>query len=88
MLDNKTFQNCENLKKIYVEDGCEADLSNIKISDSAKVGPQPETMARNVRVWDLRDYKRVVIPEGTERIGNSWFYRSGIESVKIPASVK
>ena len=88
MLDNKTFQNCENLKKIYVEDGCEADLSNIKIQNSTKVGPLPETMVGNVRVWDLRGCKDIVIPEGVETIGNYWFWGSTAEGVTISASVK
>ena len=45
-------------------------------------------MAGNVRVWDLRSCKTVVIPDGTEKIGNYWFYGSMIESVEIPAYVK
>ena len=32
--------------------------------------------------------KDVVIPEGTEKIGNHWFWRSEINSVIIPASVR
>lgn len=31
--------------------------------------------------------KNVAIPEGTEEIGNRWFYDSEIESVIVPASV-
>ena len=31
--------------------------------------------------------KEVVIPEGTEKIGNHWFCDSEVESVTIPASV-
>ena len=58
------------------------------ISDSVLVGPPPETMVGNIRVWDLRNCKQVVIPEGTERIENQWFWGSEIESVEIPASVK
>ena len=69
-------------------DGCEADLSNLWIQNSTKVGPPPETMVGSVRVWNLRNCKKIVIPEGTERIGNHWFYRCSIVSVEIPASVK
>ena len=32
--------------------------------------------------------KEVVIPEGTERIGNHWFCCSEVERVEIPVSVK
>ena len=32
--------------------------------------------------------KNVVIPEGTEKIGNHWFWGSGIESVTVAASVR
>lgn len=39
-------------------------------------------------VWDLRDCKQIAIPDGVERIGNWWFWGSGVESITIPASVK
>ena len=32
--------------------------------------------------------KNVVIPEGTERIGNCWFWGSEIKSVVVPVSVR
>ena len=63
-------------------------LSDLKMPDSTKIGPLPETMIGNIRVWDLRNCKEVIIPEGTERIGNHWFYRCGIESVEIPVSTR
>ena len=83
-----SFSDCDSLGTIYVEDGCEADLFDLNISDSTHVGPLPGTMVGGVRVWDLRKLKDVVIPEGTERIGNCWFWGSGVGSVEIPASVK
>ena len=49
-----TFQNCRNLRTIYVEDGCEADLFWTEVPDSTQVGPLPETMAGSEKVWDLR----------------------------------
>ena len=52
------------------------------------LGPLPETMAGNVRVWSLRACKQVIIPEGVERIGSRWFWGSDVESVTISASVK
>ena len=48
------FAGCKNLRTIYVEDGCEADLSYIKIPDFTTIGPLPETMVGGLRVWDLR----------------------------------
>lgn len=45
-------------------------------------------MAGNEKVWDLRNFKQVVIPAGIERIGNHWFWGSEIESITIPVSVK
>lgn len=71
-----------------MEDGCKASLCKSGISHSVKVGPLPETMIGNARVWDFRNCKRTVIPEGIERIGNSWFYGSDVESVEIPMSIK
>ena len=41
-----------------------------------------------MRVWDLRELRDVVIPDGAEKIGNHWFLDTSIESVTIPASVK
>ena len=64
------FECCANLKVVYVEDGCEASLCGAKVSDSVKVGPPLETIIGNMRVWDLRKLKDIVIPNGIERIGN------------------
>ena len=71
-----------------MEDGCEASLSSLRLPDSTQVGPLPETMVGGVHVWDLRELKNVIIPEGAEKIGNRWFYGCGIESVEISASVR
>ena len=34
-IDDRTFSDCKNLRTIYVEDGCKADLSDLEIQDSA-----------------------------------------------------
>ena len=47
-----------------------------------------DTMAGDVRVWDLRNQKRVVIPDGVERVGDYWFCRCGVESLVVPDSVR
>ena len=64
------FSGCNKLKTIYVEDGCEASLSHAGLSDSIRVGPLPEAMLGNTKIWDLRELKDVIIQNGTERIGN------------------
>ena len=45
-------------------------------------------MIENMRAWDLKKLKDVVIPDGVERIGNQWFWGAEVESVKIPASMR
>lgn len=37
---------------------------------------------------DLRGLKDVTIPEGTQEIGEQWFWYSKIESVTVPASLR
>lgn len=64
------FEKCEHLSAIYVEEGCKVSLCGVEIPNSAKAGPLPETTVGGARVWDLRNCKHVVIPEGTEKIGN------------------
>ena len=76
------------LKIIYVEDGFRADLSLAEVPHSAEVGPLPDTVVGGMSVWDLREQKNVVIPEGAERIGSYWFCGSNVESVTVPASVR
>ena len=82
------FKHCDNLKTIYVEDGCEASLVNSGMSDLTRVSSLSTTLVGNTSIYDLRKIKDVVIPEGTERIENHWFWRSEIESVAVPASVR
>lgn len=83
-----TFEGCYSLKAICVADGCEVDPSSLKTPNSTRIGPPLETMAGDIRVWDLRNCREVIIPEGTERIENNWFYSCDVESVTVPASVK
>ena len=45
-------------------------------------------MVGDKKIWDLRNCKYVVIPERMERIGNHWFWGSGIKYVTVPASVR
>ena len=69
-------------------DGCQASLLCAEVPDSTKVGLLPEAALGNIKIWDLRTLRDVVIPDGVERIGNHWFWGSDTESVTIPASVR
>ena len=82
------FNGCENLETIYVEDGCSAHRPYTTILTSTKVGPPLGTFVGGVNVWDLRELREIVIPDGVERIGNHWFYGTDVESVMVPASVR
>lgn len=87
-IGSEAFYNCDNLKKVCVEDCCEASFVDAMLSHSVLVFPPPKTMMGSVRVWDLRNCKQVVIPDGIERIGNQWFWGSEIASVTIPTNVR
>lgn len=78
---------CSSLRYIYVEDGCIMCFSETRIA-YVEIGPLPETMAGRTRVWDLRNVKNIVIPDGVTKIGNHWFYGTEVKSVKLSASVK
>lgn len=41
-----------------------------------------------MNAYELRKLKKVVVPEGVEKIESDWFQGSEIESVTIPSSVK
>ena len=70
-----------------MEDGCEASLAKTGMSYRTSVIPFPAVLLGDLSIQDLRKMKNVVIPEGTEEIGNRWFYDSDVESVIVPASV-
>ena len=53
-----------------------------------KVGPPPETMLGNAKIWDLKELKDIVIPDGVEKIKNYWFWGAEVERITISASVK
>ena len=42
----------------------------------------------DTKLLDLRKCKRAIIPDGIEKVGNRLFWRSEIESVEIPPSMK
>lgn len=82
------FAECDSLQQIYVEDGCEVQLSDAGVPNSTEVGPPTETMMGNIKVWDLKRCRELIIPEGIERIGNHWFWGNNFENITIPASVR
>ena len=54
LVGNLTFSSCYSLKVIYVEDGCEANLTEIKLQTTTRVGPPQTTMIGNARIWNQR----------------------------------
>lgn len=75
------------VKTVYVDEDCEVNLLELQIPKSTKVGPPPTTLVGTVRIWDLREPKDVVVPDGVEKVNNYWFWGSEVESIQIPASV-
>lgn len=53
-----------------MEDGCQTSFLNAKVPDFTKIGPLLKAMVRNTRIWDLRELKDVIIPDGAEKIGS------------------
>ena len=71
-----------------MEEGCEAELEHAAVPPSTKVEPAIDTMTGDFRVWGLKDQKRVVVPDGVEKVGDCWFCRYGVESLVVPDSVR
>ena len=72
------FEDCTRLRMVYVDDRCRADFFRVVLPKLAVLGPLPETTAGDQRVWDLRTMHKVVIPDGVERIGGYWFFRTAV----------
>ena len=83
----RAFSGCERLGTIYVEDGCGCYLSRANVPVSARIVFPQETAVSGVPLSRLRELKKVVVPDGAERVGSYWFWASHVESVEIPASV-
>lgn len=79
------FNGCCHLKTVYVGDGCTADVGG-SVGDTA-ILPSRKITVGETPLWDLRQLKHIVLPDGLEKIGNYWFSASDVESVTIPASV-
>ena len=72
-----TFEYCESLRAIYVDDRSRARMSVLRLSKRVTLGPPPGTLAGDTRVWDLRALADVVLPEGLRRVGGHWFFGCG-----------
>ena len=81
------FKNCTSLATISMADNCKCCLSHADVPVSARVVLQQE-MVWGKPLKRLRRLKEVIIPDGIARVGNYWFWGSGIERVEIPASVR
>lgn len=64
VVHENAFGYCNCLKTIRVQDGCRADLYQAGRLDTTTVCPLPTAMAGKQRVWDLRNLKQIVIPDG------------------------
>ena len=64
---------CDNLKTVYVEDGCTANI-RYSVKESTAILPLKSTTARGQLLWSLRTLKDVVVPDGVINIGSNWFY--------------
>ena len=82
------FYKCPLIRAVWVESSSVADcLRRDDSCDSVAVLPGRQTVLGDAPLWELRGQKRVVVPEGAQRIGTEWFKNSEVESVEIPASV-
>lgn len=86
-IGSNAFLGCEELRTIRVGENLNASLSCTGISASVEVVLLQGTTAWVRPLLELGKLKEIVVPDGTERIGSYWFWRSGIERVTVPASV-
>lgn len=84
---NGAFFKCASLKQVFVEDGCKASTEHC-VERSVLVGPPARAVAGDKSVWELRDLRQVVIPEGVERIGAHWFHGTDVETVLVASSIR
>ena len=61
---------CAELTAIWVKDGCTADVRK-SVRDSVKIYSAKDVMIRDKFIWDVPKLKKVIIPEGLEKIQNS-----------------
>lgn len=86
-IEHSAFTNCDKLKSVYLEEECDVYALCSKIPPAATIFPSQRTAVEGICVVGLRCLREVVAPDGIKRIGDHWFCRSGVEAVRIPASV-
>lgn len=84
-IDDNTLDCCFGLTVVWVEQGCVVDIRKYVSKNVAILWVKTTVGERFLQ--DLRGLKDVIIPEGTECIGEQWFMNSEIESIIIPVSV-
>ena len=83
-----TFDKCQSLRVIRVEDGCDVSLSSTGVPTSTEVVFPQKTEIWGIPLQKLRTPKEVIFPGGTERIGSHWFWGSNIEGVTLPNNIR
>ena len=56
-IDDQVFESCDNLRSIYLDEGCEASLYEAAIPDSTIMHQHRATIAENSKFMDLRGCK-------------------------------
>lgn len=85
-VNSGTFTKCDNLKVVWVEDGCS---ENIRSAVADHVGVlRKSTKVGDQSLWDLRKLDEITIQDGTKLIGKHWFCGCGASRVTIPPSVE
>ena len=79
------FRYCYNLRVVWVTWGCRFSIKNYVKDSVAVLSTKTKLGGRLLR--EIREQKRIVIPNGVQKIKERWFMNSEAESVKIPASV-
>lgn len=82
------FLGCDKLENVFMEEGSQICLAEVEFPSATQVTPAANVLIGNDKLADLRRLRDVSFPEGTVRIGNYWFFGSGVENVTVPASVK
>lgn len=73
---------------VCVQSSCNANAEHYEdLFLTIAVLPDASTMIGRALVWDLRELREVVIPNGAKTVGDYWFAGTNIESVEVPASV-
>ena len=86
-VDCLVFNGCSEIKQIWV--GNDSNVFYLgRIDERVAILPARSTVLGNKFLWELRRQKDLVIPAGTQKIGERWFKGTDIESVTIPKSVE